>query len=51
VADRIPEPNLRRLRVDLDVEGKSLWLAASGHHLVHRPSQAPALLLPFLLDT
>ena len=28
VADCIPGPNLRRLLVDLHVEGESVWLAA-----------------------
>jgi hypothetical protein len=36
VANCIPRANLRRLRVDLHVERKSIWLAASRHHLVHR---------------
>src|SRR5262249_4043761 len=35
VADCIPGPRLRRLRVGLDVEGKPFWLAAERHHLVH----------------
>src|SRR5438445_736986 len=34
VANCIPGPNLRRLLVGVHVEGKSLWLAAEGHHLV-----------------
>jgi len=36
VADRIPGRNLRRLRFGLHVEGESVWLAASRHHLVYR---------------
>src|SRR5262245_64765086 len=36
VANRIPEPNLRRLLVGLDVEGESLRLATERDHLVHR---------------
>ena len=35
MANRIPEPNLRRLLVGLNVEGEPLRLAASRHHLVH----------------
>src|SRR5262249_34656372 len=35
LVDCIPGPNLCRLRVDVDVEGESVWLAASRHHLVH----------------
>src|SRR5262249_20589921 len=35
VADRIPWPNLCRLRFGLHVEGESVWLAPSGRHLVH----------------
>ena len=35
VADRIPGDNLCRLRVNLDVERESLWLAAERHRLVH----------------
>ena len=36
MANRIPEPNLRRLLVGLDVEGESLRLASERDHLVHR---------------
>jgi hypothetical protein len=36
VADRIPGRSLCRLRFDVHVEGESIWLAASGHHLVYR---------------
>ena len=36
VANCIPGPNLRCLLVGVHVEGKSLWLAAEGHHLVCR---------------
>src|SRR5262249_57322462 len=35
VADRIPGRNLCCLRFGLHVEGEPVWLAASGHHLVH----------------
>src|SRR5262249_50920911 len=35
VADCIPRRNLCRLRFGLHVEGESVRLAASGHHLVH----------------
>ena len=35
MADRIPGPNLCRLRVNLNVEREPLRLAASRHHLVH----------------
>jgi stage V sporulation protein G len=36
VANCIPGRNLRRLRFGFNVEGESVWLAASRHHLVHR---------------
>ena len=35
MADSIPWPNLCRLRFGLNVEGKSIRLAAERHHLVH----------------
>jgi len=35
VANRIPGPNLHRLRVDLHVERESFWLAVERHRLVH----------------
>ena len=35
MANCIPEPDLRRLLVGLDVEGKSIRLAAWGHPVVH----------------
>jgi hypothetical protein len=36
VANCIPRPNLRRLLVDLHVEGEPFRLAVPRHHLVHR---------------